>query len=399
MSVYFKENNKESTKDLFNKSIIYDLRTQNPAFSNLVDFNFAEKRLYGKVDRLYVPINVSNNVLKVKQTSFSETPPGQEVSALNFVVDAFEAMVQEFVKKKTQDAAFGADEFLGSPRAYKGFQSPKNLYSQYIIGYRDAISEVIEEEGIKYTNFKTFLTKIQPYFENSLKTMPLTFPAYVKSAACPATSTGLVLELADIEYDKAEEKYKKFYESPNWEYYLNACAKFGFMVDKHIPWRIVADIASGPMLNYAAHYFVEDTDSVLSIAYEKSHRKYFESFRTLLYNLYTESRMKRFHGHVYVKDNEKQVTYTPRYYTMETFKRNFNDFYILKLYCKIRFLEEESHFTENQKKRLTEQTLELAAIDFELAMDTFEIILNKTFDYSGSLTYISKVRKLHANEG
>ena len=57
------------------------------------------------------------------------------------------------------------------------------------------------------------------------------------------------------------------------------------------------------------------------------------------------------------------------------------------MYCKLRFLEEESDFTEDEKFRLADDTLELSKGDMDKALMAFEIIINKTFDYRGSLSY------------
>ena len=52
MSIFFKEDNSESAKELFDKKSFYNTVTDTD-HPNLVDFEFAEKALYGRVDRLY----------------------------------------------------------------------------------------------------------------------------------------------------------------------------------------------------------------------------------------------------------------------------------------------------------------------------------------------------------
>ena len=64
MSTFYKESNFESTKMLFSKGRLYDARMRQ--FSNsesaVVDFNLAEKFLYGRVDRHFVPIVLVTNI-------------------------------------------------------------------------------------------------------------------------------------------------------------------------------------------------------------------------------------------------------------------------------------------------------------------------------------------------
>ena len=66
----------------------------------------------------------------------------------------------------------------------------------------------------------------------------------------------------------------------------------------------------------------------------------------------------------------------------------------MRLYCKIRFLEEESQFSINEQDILINdcvRAVEHAGIRKSLMI--FERILNKTFDYRGSASYINKQRQ------
>ena len=57
----------------------------------------------------------------------------------------------------------------------------------------------------------------------------------------------------------------------------------------------------------------------------------------------------------------------------------------------MRFEEEESEFTENERHLLVDDVLEIAAAqNVYKAIDQFETILNKPFDYQGSLGYYKR---------
>jgi hypothetical protein len=69
----------------------------------------------------------------------------------------------------------------------------------------------------------------------------------------------------------------------------------------------------------------------------------------------------------------------------------FPESYFLKLYCQIRFLEEESQFKDFEKDILKDDTVELySSRNIVMALQNFERILNKPFDYRGSMTYTIK---------
>ncbi|HBY68134.1 MAG TPA: hypothetical protein DEG69_10475, partial [Flavobacteriaceae bacterium] len=156
-----------------------------------------------------------------------------------------------------------------------------------------------------------------------------------------------------------------------------------FMVDKDIPWRLVADIGSSQMLAYAAAYDMGSTNQLLSMAYVYAHDLYFNKFKRFLIDLYNLSKQTVFTTST-CKDGSLRVARAEP----QTIGQ-IDNFYALELYCKIRFIEEESHFTATERFQLMDDVMEMARIDFNAALYSFERILNKTFDYSGSLSYIN----------
>ena len=89
MSDFYKKSSNEGTKDLYQKSLIYKLDISDANYGNLKDFNFAEKYLYGRVNRNYVPIEIDTSRASafkgLPNTNKSESAGFQ---AMNFVADA-----------------------------------------------------------------------------------------------------------------------------------------------------------------------------------------------------------------------------------------------------------------------------------------------------------------------
>ena len=82
------------------------------------------------------------------------------------------------------------------------------------------------------------------------------------------------------------------------------------------------------------------------------------------------------------------------YQSVSYLKCIYPESYFIKLYCKMRFEEEESEFTENERRLLVDDVLEIAdTLTVYQAIKQFEIILNKTFDYQGSLGYYVNKRR------
>ena len=66
MSIFYKENNKETTIELYNKSIVYKDKMIRPADNNIVNFNLGEKFLYGRVRQDSTPIVIGNTSMLKK---------------------------------------------------------------------------------------------------------------------------------------------------------------------------------------------------------------------------------------------------------------------------------------------------------------------------------------------
>ena len=398
MSAGYVESNDESSRELFYKKMIYQARLETYRYVNLVDFGFAEKRLYGRVTRHFEPMVLSRlpgtAVKNFTSVADSKTPS----SALPFVVDAFEKLKQQFDKCASSGQISKSDTYLSSLKVYKAYTPPERLYGEHIKEINEGLALNIRESIPKIKNFDQFVLKLMPLLETVNRDYQFTFAAFVKSKECPINASGLAVEIADLDASNDLEKIKKFVMSPNWEFYLNACNSYGFMVDMRNPWRIVADIAGGPTLEESHKYGLKSTDQILDIAYEKAYkRKHFNRFKKTLLDLYNLAKENRVHenmechgGHIAMR------TITPKKYTIESLSTRYDDLYFLDLYFRIRFFEEESKFSDEEKFRLIDNCKDLAAIDFYMGLNSFEKILNKTLDYRGAINYIVKRRKLLA---
>ena len=89
----------------------------------------------------------------------------------------------------------------------------------------------------------------------------------------------------------------------------------------------------------------------------------------------------------------------PPQFTPKQFLEKYDNNYFLDLYFKIRFLEDENEFKEYEQFLLTDDAHELynsyRIRPLRESLDNFERILNKPFDYRGSLSYTMEVIRLN----
>jgi len=387
MSLYYVESNKESSKELFEKRTIYgvDARQSAENYANLVDFNFAEKFLYGRVDRLFTPIVFAPGFLELKQIG----APQKNMFVINFVADAFKALSLEFKRCAASGQISNEDPFLSNLTVHKAYEEPAALYNRYTTTINTAIQAEFRRRNIRVKNFDEFIKELELLLGASVPRFPYTKLAYIKSKICPISCSGLAIEIADLDYSNDQEKINQFVNSRNWEFYVNACRSYGFMVDKFVPWRIVADIGSSAMVRYGVEYGVNTTNKILNLGYVYAHASYFDEFKRFLLNLYNKVKLTNFVETTECNGVTTAAVITPQSYTFERLSTIYSEIHFLKLYFKIRFLEEESHFKDFQKEILMDDCIEIYHIKGSYkCLEVFERILNKTFDYRGSLSYI-----------
>ena len=81
MSFFFKSSNEEGTKDLYQKSQIYNLEISEDEYDNLIDFEIAEKYLYGRVNYSYVPIVYNSTAVPLAGLNNTNTNNNNFVAA------------------------------------------------------------------------------------------------------------------------------------------------------------------------------------------------------------------------------------------------------------------------------------------------------------------------------
>ena len=393
MSKYYAKSNNETSRELFMKRRMY---RSEPQLQRRPVVNFSdggEKFLYGRVSPRMLPMELTSKqslgTIASDHCADAKTPQ----QAIHFVADAFNEMSTFFAQKVLAQNINIDDPYLSTLQAYKSFKPPTKLYADYSKVFHNATVTTLKKGQTPITNFPQFMDRMLQALEKGGPTFPFTKPAYIKSKICPIYCSGLAIEIADLKYDNDEDK-KKFIESPNWEFFVEACNQYGFMIDLNIPWRIVADIDSAGMQQYSSRRGYSTTGAILGL-YKNTQINYIPLFIANLYRLYEAVKRPQFDVTVCSTGEPLLKVQPPQSYNgipgvIEEFKLE----YFLNYYFRIRFAEEESQFTEAEQQRLIAETLQLYHQGNPVrAVNIFEQILNKTFDYAGSLSYIIERRK------
>jgi hypothetical protein len=115
------------------------------------------------------------------------------------------------------------------------------LYEDFVNNY---LSIDRREEKIK--NYKDFIREFMRYAFRICDKYPITKTGFITSTHCSPFVSGLMLEVAYEQHGPEHfERLEVYLDDKHYNLWVNSAAKFGFMVDRNAPWRLVFNIGSG----------------------------------------------------------------------------------------------------------------------------------------------------------
>lgn len=383
-------NNDEDVDVIFEKRANY-LFLLNQGADNIVDFNRDEKLFYGRM-------NEKQNAVHLKTTkflkNFKNSPTDRApLKAINFVVDAFEMLRYEMNKAATLNKISADDKYLSDLKVFKAFDSPKLKYDIYLGKYINAVTNVIKQDID--LNFKD-LSEFLPIFDDIVKTTtihrPFTYPAFIKSNFCDIMNTGLAIEIADLKYDNDEEKIKQFINSPNWNYFVNACNSYGFIIDANVPWRIVADLNSERMISLQKNYDTASGSGILRTYFQEAGSYMLTFFNDVIATVYEDSRIKHYREKRLCSDGKVNTKIiSSKQYNWAAVISELGFAKITELYLRIRTYEVKPNMSQSEINRLISDTIKATVNAPEnnrvSYLSFFESMMSLTFDKVNSVEY------------
>ena len=207
-----------------------------------------DKVFYGKVDRY-------QNVIVPKQDStlLAQTSYEANIFAFDFVAEAFFQLQRNLTIAGDTGGIERIATVFYNLQPTRGWVNYNRIYQDYFQRLMEAYNAYLTSlDGAAFNKVVT-LKDYVAQFINFLKTRiyfdraPITLTEFVLFGGMTPCISGLALEVAEESYSEDIVKYEKYFLDPNFSYYVRAARKFGFYVDRNGPWRLFADVFSGPM--------------------------------------------------------------------------------------------------------------------------------------------------------
>ena len=214
------------------------------------------KPFYARIDPDGVPIYPMEHKLKRLESS-----PDKNLFVLDFVADAFEDFRKNYLFLNKEDARGTAFQYMIPHQAYLNPIKAREEYIETIYKLFVGSYLPVEKRYEKVTSFRSFLKLFKKFMKELSSDLPLTLTNYMFSGYVSPLSSGVMIEIAEEAYDQDKPKCVNFFQNVCFPCYTEAAQKFGFKIDKNVPWRLIADLKSPCMGKYMARYHIANQSS------------------------------------------------------------------------------------------------------------------------------------------
>ena len=379
MSKFNGNNNSKTLKTAFERAN-YKLNAFSDSEIQVVDFNFAERTFYGRVNRQIDPVIPNENFIR----NFHN----QDFRIMNFVGDQFKEMYVRYSNALNLSLINNEDPNLSELSVIRGWEDPINLYSNFMSSFMDSflLEKMIPNEK-KIHSFDDFLNIFEAHvLENDINSK-ITLSGFMKSRQSSIFNTGLALQLAPVGFADDSAKENTILNSPNYAFFMNMAKQFGFSVNLQNPSVLVSDLAHPTTTKFRGRYDMFNVSRVFERQYLRTYNYDFD--------LLSQYLMDTYNSFVYLKPNLKEVYVCNNKTKSNISKRNninsIDYIIILLLYIKIRNMEEVFPFSDSEMKSIHSTSVRLFDITPERSMQFIEAQFRSRYNTKeGSLTYYKK---------
>lgn len=403
----FKGKNSLSARDMLVQRSIYNGYSlaelqkvqQGPVIETLQikDFLKDEKLLIGRVDPRNVPVFPNEQYL----TSFT--------SDANTVLDPVSIAFNNM--KLTYDNALRNGQIsrrapkLTELNIQKAYTSPNVEYLKYSRNKSNEFRRYVISKNIvnKIINFDTFVPHFLDFVRITARTEPFTSSMFYISRKNSPLTSGLMIELDNGPYDDDGYKIANFYKNRNFEYFKNLAYAHGFVIDKHIPWRIIADLNSP---NFAPWIEVAlgvpgNAELVFLTMYDQTYNDEITDIKNIMVRCYNN--IAEYRPESKIKDPVRTVStngstiYNPckptkliRRFptTVQQIESKYSDSFFIDKLVRIRNYETSLDYDDKTLEVIIENASSLAKkLDMQTATDYVLTKFDNLSHYEGSLFY------------
>lgn len=283
-------NNQMSSRSMFVQRKLYEQNIiKEPIFvkNKPIDILY-ENMFFGRVDQ-------DKNIIQPKREFLKTIAQNNEgiVLALNFVVDAFFEFKKEWLGLLNKNKLDRNSKLL-TINVMNGFKDINILYYNLMEIYFKQLVEYIQKHNKdkEIITFKDFLNVFAEFLDKQTPFAPVFLSTFNISRFNTPLSSGMVIDVSSDDCGDDKNKIEKYIEDNNFEAFKERGQKYGFIVDKNIPWRLYFDLYSLASEKFLGKYQLNE-NNVFQKVFEEVNKSDLDILKTYIeqfYRLYFSSK-------------------------------------------------------------------------------------------------------------
>ena len=374
-------------QDYANAKFYEDFVLQKEYYSYQFD-GWKDKKFYGLVDKNGRSIYPKRSVMVPIISDVTSNSKN-----INFVVDAFTDLKKYHLGlQNTNKLEKNASIYYNLP-VRKGAINIDDVYIDYINNfYNIFLNSTKAPNTAPIKNFSSFVDYLINFLKIVTKVAPFTRSNFIKNKICSPNISGLNIDFSNsLNYSNLTLKADTFLSDTNFDVFYDSAKRFGFYIDRNVPWRIVADLESPIMKEYYRRYGINSSDELINNFYHLAEYSDLEVMKNVIVSLWN----------TYASENPTNVELKQQQncsslfveisslnqIDVETFDKYYNISWILRLYIFIRIKEEKVKLTQTQFDILHAESLKINTyVDEKNAIDYISRKLKELILLNGQKT-------------
>lgn len=306
---------------------------------NVLDFNFAERQYYGRINTNYNPVYANQSSL----VPFHNEGDYQQVFIMqNFVKEAF-SMLANKMKQAVAIGNISTEEvYLGNFKAYKAYQDPIELYQNYM---RNRLEEFnLKHKSHKIENYEQWVMKFLEEAKIFGPNFPVTLSAFHRSRRSNIFTSGLAISVSDLDCGDDEVKQDFFLSTRAFQFYANAALQYGFSISKNSPWILIADLNSPAMTVYSKKFNLSNIKAIFNNNFYQCYEDDVSILQNILEFGYTEYKKMKPYNRTFKLNKNKTISNIKYLNNINNIK--YNNIFYNNLYIEFRNIEEYNLLTD-----------------------------------------------------
>jgi len=215
---------------------------------------------YGKI--YYGKVN-QNQVVVMPRTA-ALAPLGSPINLSLRINPVVARLFQKFSAHMNHAMVVGALDPEGNPALFNlephiAYQSPQTQYNNYLEKlYGSFVQSLTDMDKNKIQDFTSYMGIFLPYLKDMARMAPVTKTGFMATPLATRFGSSLSIALAAGSPEDDHYKYRKFLNDPNFRFYSKAAKKFGFIVEKNMPWVLTADLFTDAFLAGVRGFYTPD---------------------------------------------------------------------------------------------------------------------------------------------